>query len=87
MPHTEHAKKSHRKSEARRARNRAAKSQLKTTLKAARAAMGTDAAAEALNAAGKRLDKAAKGRLIHPNKAARIKSRMAKAANKAKASK
>jgi small subunit ribosomal protein S20 len=86
MPHTEHAKKSHRKSEARRARNRAAKSQLKTALKAARASMGQDGSAAALSAAEKRLDKAARSRLIHPNKAARVKSRMAKAANKAKKS-
>ena len=33
------------------------------------------------------LDKAAKNRVIHPNKAARLKSRLAKAANKAKAAK
>jgi small subunit ribosomal protein S20 len=85
MAHTEHAKKSFRQSEKRRERNRATKSALKTTLKAARASVGKDTAPKALSAATARLDKAAKHRTIHPNKAARLKSRLAKAMNKAAA--
>lgn len=86
MAHTEHAKKSHRKSLKARERNRAVRSALKTTMKAARGAVGKDektvlAAQQSMAA---RLDKAAKNRIIHPNKAARLKSRLAKAMNKAK---
>ena len=88
MAHTEHAKKSHRKSLKARERNRAARSAIKTSLKTARTAVGTDdkAAAAAQQVAIARLDKAAKLRIIHPNKAARLKSRLAKAINKAKKS-
>jgi small subunit ribosomal protein S20 len=88
MAHTEHAKKSHRKSLKRREQNRAARSAIKTTLKAARAAATADpkVLAAALSAAAARLDKAARHRVIHPNKAARLKSRLAKAVAKARAS-
>lgn len=86
MAHTEHAKKSHRKSLKARERNRAMRSSLKTTLKTARAA-GSDpassAAAQSLAAA--KLDKAARHGVIHPNKAARLKSRLAKSLRKAAA--
>ncbi|MCG3133910.1 MAG: 30S ribosomal protein S20 [Planctomycetes bacterium] len=80
MPHTEHAKKSHRKSVRRRERNRAAKAAYRTAVKKARATpAGTPGAKESLSAAQARLDKAAKNRTIHPNTAARMKSRLAKA--------
>ena len=80
MAHTEHAKKSHRQAERARERNRAQRSALKTILKAARSADAKDpkAALDALSAAAASLDKAAKHRVVHPNKAARLKSRLAK---------
>jgi small subunit ribosomal protein S20 len=84
MAHTEHAKKSHRQSLKARERNRAARSAIKTALKAARAAAADPkAAAAALALATARLDKAAKRGTIHKNKAARTKSRLAKAMRKA----
>jgi small subunit ribosomal protein S20 len=88
MAHTEHAKKTHRQSLKARERNRAARSAIKTALKAARGAAGGDekAAVAAQQSVVARLDKAAKNRIIHPNKAARLKSRLAKALNKAKKS-
>lgn len=86
MAHTEHAKKSHRKSLKAKERNRAVRSALKTTLKSARAS-GPDQAKAAMSDAAAKLDKAAKGGVIHPNKAARLKSRLAKALRKAAAAK
>ena len=59
-------------------RNKSAKTQLKTVLKKARA---EGAPAEAVKNAVIALDKAAGKGFIHKNKAARIKSRMAKKAN------
>lgn len=60
-------------------RNRAQRSQLRTAVKKARSAAG-EQAADALAAAEKTLDRAGRKRLIHPNAAARLKSRLAKAA-------
>ena len=84
MAHTKHRKKTHRKSEQTRLANRATRSDMRTAIKKVKAAEPAEVDV-ALSAAAKRLDKAAKGHLIHPNKAARTKSRLAKAANKAKA--
>jgi small subunit ribosomal protein S20 len=86
MAHTEHAKKTHRQSQKARERNRNARSAMKTSMKSALAAAADPkAAATALAAASARLDKAAKHGTIHPNKAARTKSRLAKAMRKAAA--
>ena len=87
MAHTKHRKKTLRKAEETRLDNRAKRSDMRTAIKKARAAPTEDPAnADALmSAAAKRLDKAGKTRLIHPNKASRTKSRLAKAANKARA--
>ena len=87
MAHTEHAKKSHRQAEKARVANRDTRSALKTILKTARASVGQDAKATAAisSATAARLDKAAKHRVIHPNKASRLKSRLAKAMRKAAA--
>ncbi len=63
---------------ARTAANKSAKTQLKTVLKRARAE-GADAAA--MKNAVVAVDKAAGKGLVHKNKAARIKSRLAKKAN------
>jgi small subunit ribosomal protein S20 len=82
MPNTKSAKKRHRQSLERRARNRATKSSLKTLVKKVRAAVkDADAAtaAEALKLAQTRLDKAAANGVIHKNAAARVKSRLSAA--------
>ncbi|MFV1989391.1 MAG: 30S ribosomal protein S20 [Acidimicrobiales bacterium] len=61
------------------ARNKAVRSDLHTTEKKAVAAIGTDEQEAALRAACSTIDKAAKKGVIHPNKAARKKSRLTKA--------
>lgn len=63
-------------------RNRAEKSRLKTVRKKAMVAIGSgdkDAAAKAASEFSSVVDKAAKRNLIHPNKAANLKSKTAKA--------
>jgi small subunit ribosomal protein S20 len=62
-------------------RNKAVKSELKTRVKTAHTAAGTDTAEEALRVAVKRLDMAAAKGVIHPNQAARRKSRLMKKLN------
>jgi small subunit ribosomal protein S20 len=79
MPNIASAKKNMRKSRAAQVRNRAQRSTLRTALKKARAENSTS---EALAEAVTLLDRAARKGLVHPNAAARRKSRMAKAANK-----
>ncbi len=64
-------------------RNKAVRAELKTRVKAAQAAAGTDDSAEALRLAIKRIDKAAQKGVIHKNAAARKKSRLTKALNEA----
>jgi small subunit ribosomal protein S20 len=81
VPNIASAKKNMRKSRAAMARNRAQRSTLRTALKKAHASESD--AAEKL-AAVKLLDRAARKGLIHPNAAARHKSRMAKAKKAAK---
>jgi small subunit ribosomal protein S20 len=63
-----------------------ARSAARTAVRAAREtlAKGGDAAEEAIAAAASALDKAAKRGAIHPNSARRRRSRIAKAAAKAK---
>jgi small subunit ribosomal protein S20 len=65
------------------ARNRATKSEVRTRLKTANETIGTEDNAEALRLAVKRLDMAAAKRVIHPNQAARKKSRLMKKINAA----
>ena len=64
-------------------RNKAVRAELKTRVKAAQAAAGTDDSTEALRLAIKRIDKAAQKGVIHKNAAARKKSRLTKAINEA----
>ena len=64
-------------------RNKAVKSELKTRVKNAGKAAGTDQADEQLRLAVKRLDMAAAKGIIHPNQAARRKSRLMKKLNAA----
>ena len=78
--HTKSAKKRHRQSLERRAKNRAIKSAIKTQVRKVRQAVaaGDVATAEAeLRLAAKKLDKAGAKRSIHPNAAARTRSRLA----------
>ncbi|MED5447916.1 MAG: 30S ribosomal protein S20 [Planctomycetota bacterium] len=84
MPNSISAKKSHRQSLKRRARNRGQRSALRTSVKKVRDAVAngeTEQAASLLSAAAKKLDQAAAKNLIHANKAARTKSRLAKLIN------
>lgn len=78
MPNIKSAKKRVLISKAKNEANKAAKSALRTSIRKARAE-GADA--EAIKAASIRVDKAAGKGLIHKNKAARLKSQLAKKAN------
>ncbi len=71
--------------ERRRERNKAVRSELKTRTKSALVAAedGAENAVERLRAAVKRIDKAAAKGVIHPNQAARRKSRLMKRTNAA----
>jgi small subunit ribosomal protein S20 len=64
-------------------RNKAVKSELRTRVKTATSSAGTAASAEDVRMAMKRLDKAATKGIIHPNQAARRKSRLMKKINAA----
>ncbi len=88
MPTTSSAKKRHRQSLERRAKNRAVKSAVKTQVRKVRAAVaaGDLAKAEAeFRLAAKKLDRAGVKRVIHPNAASRTKSRLAHLMKGAKA--
>ena len=88
MPNTKTAAKRMRQNAKRNVINRARKAVIKTHTKKIEKAVAEGNAAEADEAfkvVQARLDKAAKGKTIHPNKAARRKSRMAKKINKLKA--
>ncbi len=69
--------KRNRQNEKRRLRNRAVRSEVRTRIKAAVEAAGTDQQDEAYRAAVKRIDKAASKGVMHKNAAARAKSRLA----------
>ena len=64
-------------------RNKAVRAEVKTRVKAATTAAGTDDSAEALRLAVKRIDKAAQKGVMHKNAAARKKSRLMKQINAA----
>ena len=89
MPNNPNAAKASRQSEKRRLQNRSQMSSLKTLVKKFRASLDNkpDTPTVPLGEVSKRLDQAGAKRLIHPNKASRLKSRLSKAANKAAASK
>lgn len=90
MPNTESAKRAHRKAERRKLQNKSQRSALRTQIKKVRTtATGTDTAAAKteLQTAIKKLDQSADKHLIHPNKAARLKSRLTKLVNKLSAPK
>ena len=72
--------KRNRQNEVRAARNKAVKSELKTRIKAVTSATEGDDAGELYRTAQKRIDMAVTKGLLHPNTAARRKSRLAKKA-------
>lgn len=84
MPHTRSAKKHDRKAEKRRIHNRAVLKSIKTQMKKFLEVLADEPADKAqaeFNAAAKKLDKAGAKRVIHPNKAARLKSQLARKLN------
>ncbi len=89
MPNTKSAKKRLRQNIKRRLRNRMIKSAVKTQMRKVRRAVAegdVDRAEAEFRLACKKLDKAAAKRVIHPNKAARHKSRLSELIRKLKES-
>ena len=84
MPRIKSAKKAHRQGISHTERNRAQRSRLRSAVKNVRTATTPAAAKDAYAAAVRLLDRAARKRLIHPNNAARHKSRLAAAVLKVK---
>ena len=77
MPRIKSAKKRMRQAKTHTTLNRTQRSQLRTAVKKVRSATGAQAKA-AYDEAVRLLDRAGRKRLIHPNAAARSKSRLAK---------
>jgi small subunit ribosomal protein S20 len=82
VPRSKSVLKRQRQTEVRRVRNKAARSALRTAERKLRVAADGDAARAELKTVQRDLDRAAAKGAIHPNKAARKKSRLAKAAAK-----
>jgi small subunit ribosomal protein S20 len=79
MPNTKSAKKRLRQNAVRRVRNRSTKSALRTQIRKVREAVQTGDLEKAdleYRQTARRLDQAAAGRVIHPNRAGRLKSRL-----------
>lgn len=76
MPNVKSAEKRMRTNEIRAARNRAFRSKLRSALKKVRSASTAEDGTAALREATSLLDRAAHKRIVHPNKAARAKSRL-----------
>lgn len=79
MPHSASAKKRLRQNLRNRERNRAAKSEIKTQIrKVLDSLRGGDvsSAKDHFRTVAKRVDQAASARIVHPNRAARVKSRL-----------
>jgi small subunit ribosomal protein S20 len=83
MPRSRTVVKRQRQTERRRLRRKSVRSELKTLERGVRSAGDADTAKTNFKALAKALDQAAAKGTIHPNKAARKKSRLAKLANKA----
>ena len=77
MPRIKSAKKRMRQAKTHTALNRTQRSQLRSAIKKVRTVVG-DAAQAAYDEAAKLIDRAGRKRLIHPNAAARQKSRLSK---------
>ncbi len=78
MPRIKSSKKRMRQTRTRTARNRAQRSKLRSAVKRVKVAPTQKEAQEALLAAERLLDRAGRKHLVHPNNAARHKSRLAK---------
>ncbi len=78
MPRIKSAKKKMRQTETHTARNRSQRSELRSAVKRVRSAPTPADAAKAFENAESLLDRAGRKRLVHPNTAARQKSRLAK---------
>ena len=78
MPRTKSAKKAMRQAKSRTARNRGQRSALRTAVKKVRSAGDAKATATAYQEAEKLLDRSGRKGLIHPNTAARQKSRLSR---------
>ncbi len=88
MANTKSAEKRNRQAQKRRARNTTVRTTVKTAVKKARETLATKDVAkttDAVKAATRTLSRAASKGVIHKRTAARRTSRLAKAANKAKA--
>ncbi len=83
MANTRSAEKRIRQEQKRNLRNRAQRSRLKTAIKKVQTENDPAAAAEAFKETSALLDRLASRRLIHPNKAARKKSQLARLVNAA----
>ncbi|HET9949566.1 MAG TPA: 30S ribosomal protein S20 [Longimicrobiales bacterium] len=81
MPNIKSAKRRMKLSAKARVKNRAARSRIRTAVKAVRQAPSPEVAAERLREAVALLDRAATRRLLHPNRVARIKSGLARHVN------
>ena len=90
MPNTKSAEKRLRQNKKRRLHNKTIKSSLKTNLRKVREAIASEQDADSVDTAFrnvvKSLDRAAAKRVIHPNAAARLKSRLSSKMKAAKAS-
>ncbi len=78
MPNIKSARKRMVLSRLARDKNRQARSRLRTALKRARDASGAEDVQARLHEAVALLDRAARTRLLHPNKAARLKGQLAR---------
>ncbi len=76
MPRIKSAKKRMRQTKARTAVNKGQRSQLRTAIKTVRGLTDPAARAKAFAEAEKLIDRAGQKRIIHPNAAARLKSRI-----------
>jgi small subunit ribosomal protein S20 len=81
LPNVKSAEKRMRTAEKRAARNKAQRSRLRTAVKKARQAESAEDTQAAFLDAKSLLDRAARKHLVHPNKAARLKSKLAKRAS------
>lgn len=81
MPNTSSAKKSLRQNVKRKTHNRSIKSALRTSIRKVREATAAgeiEKAETEFRETSKKLDKAGAQRILHPNKASRLKSRLSK---------
>lgn len=76
MPRIKSAKKRMRQTKRRTTANRSQRSQLRTAIKAVRQAENPEARAKAFAVAEQLIDRAGRKKIIHPNAAARYKSRL-----------